>query len=310
MYDNVTMFLPWMRGDNYSTLANVLTEPQERRCLKTGTFAIVGKLDGLRVFASDGGVWVNGSLCKYFNNGSNVYQLDRHTTAEAITKLSDALKLDFMAARVSKLEFGANFVMLHPASEYIKALGLMPRLQRFKYGDTVYYRHRGKQKPKELVFYDKIADANAKGMPTPAGFAGLNVLRYEMRVNSIKSVTKWAAVEGATLSDADFYRRLAKIWSNYYFLIKKQPQMKIDVSKIATPRDAIELFLARQLAGDGQEKAAAFIDELKAAGTFSDPKYYTRLKQMFAGVASKAGEVSNDLVNEFDDAVKNAVAHL
>jgi len=110
-------------------------------------------------------------LAKYLYGGNNIYSLDRHSTAEAIEKLSDTIHVDLKEAKVTGLEFGTQFVMRKPPDEYFKKLGDMPKLLRYHFEvGTLYYKSKGKMHPKTFCFYDKKADAAAKGMALPVGF--------------------------------------------------------------------------------------------------------------------------------------------
>ncbi len=73
--------------------------------------------------------------------------------------------------------------MMHPVGSYLAKLGDMPRLLRYHfYAGTLYYKPRGRQQSKVFAFYDKRADAKAKGMALPVGFHDANLLKYEMRL--------------------------------------------------------------------------------------------------------------------------------
>lgn len=181
MYDKLKLLYPRMRGT--PDISGYLDKAKEQTDLKTGEVCIFGSLDGLKVSIYTGGYSIIGSLAKYLYP-SNVYPLDRHSTIQAIEKLSDALHIDMREAKVTGLEFGTQFVMRKPVDEYLKKLGDMPKLARYHFDvGTLYYKHKGKQQPKVFCFYDKRADADAKGLIMPDGFAGTNLLKYEMRLN-------------------------------------------------------------------------------------------------------------------------------
>ena len=63
-----------------------------------------------------------GSLSKYLYP-NNIYPLDRHSTAEAVEKLSDSLHLNISDAKITGLEFGTQFVMKHKPEDYLRKLG-------------------------------------------------------------------------------------------------------------------------------------------------------------------------------------------
>ena len=83
------------------------------------------------------------------------------------------------------------------------------------------------------------------------------------------------------------------------------------MSEIKTPTDAFEVFLARLISETDPSKIDGFLDELKAAGVFADRKNYSRLKNKIQEVATKANiTISDDLIKELDDEVKNSGAYV
>ena len=164
MYDKVKLWFDRVIvGDQFPTIANYLDEAYTKTSHQTGEVITFGCLEGMKVSIFAGGLSVVGSLCKYLNGGSNVYPLDRHTTAQAIEKIGDALHIPIGKAAVTGVEFGTNFLMMHQIPDYLAKLGNMPRLSRYHFEpSTLYYKGTGKQQPKVFAFYDKMADATAR----------------------------------------------------------------------------------------------------------------------------------------------------
>lgn len=216
MYDKLKLL--YLRTRGTPDISGYLDKAKEQTDLKTGEVCTFGSLDGLKVSIYTGGYSIIGSLSKYLYP-SNVYPLDRHSTVQAIEKLSDALHIDMREAKVTGLEFGTQFVMRKPVDEYLKKLGDMPKLARYHFDvGTLYYKHKGKQQPKVFCFYDKRADADAKGLIMPDGFAGTNLLKYEMRLNGrLSQQIGVPEVRASTLSESEFYRLLVRKWQAHYF---------------------------------------------------------------------------------------------
>ena len=237
-----------------------------------------------------------------------------NSTAQAIEKLSDNLHLPITDAKVTGLEFGRAFVMAHPVESYLSKLGDMPRLLRYHFDvGTLYYKPRGKQQPKVFAFYDKKADAAAKGMVLPVGFEDANLLKYEMRFNGrLPQQMGVPDVKASTLSESGFYRQMIKRYQENYFAISKLNQVKTDVmSEIKTVSDAFDMLVARLINGSDQTQITAFVEELKEAKVFEDRKNYTRLKRKIQEVATKAGVTTSDeLIRELDDEIKNVGAYI
>ena len=311
MYDKVKFWV--MRTRATPDVSKFLDKAKDQIDHETGEVCTFGSLEGLKVTIYTGGISIIGSLAKFLYP-NNVYPLNRHSTAQAIEKLSDSLHLSVEAATVSGLEFGQAFVMKYPVESYLSKLGNMPKLLRYHFDvGTLYYKPRGKQQPKVFAFYDKKADAMAKGMALPVGFKDANLLKYEMRLNGrLPQQMGVPEVTASTLSESGFYRQMVKRYQDSYFSISKQNQIKTDVmSEIKTVSDAFDVLVARLINQSDQTQIAAFLEELKEAKVFEDRINYTRLRKKIQAVAAKAGvTVSDDLVKELDDEIKNAVAYV
>ena len=311
MYDKVKLWA--MRASGMPDVSQFLTRAKEQTDTQTGEVCTFGSLEGLKVSIYTGGISIIGSLPKFLYQ-NNIYPLDRHSTAQAIEKLSDSLHLPMADAKVTGLEFGRAFVMMHPVENYLSKLGDMPKLLRYHFDvGTLYYKPRGRQQPKMFAFYDKKADAAAKGMVLPAGFENANLLKYEMRLSGrLPQQIKVPDVTASTLSEKSFYRLMVKRYQESYFAISKLNQVKTNVmSEIKTVSDAYDVFVARLINQSDQAQIAAFMEEMKGAKVFEDRKSYTRLKKKIQEVATKAGvTVSDELIKELDDEIKNVGAYI
>ena len=314
MYDKVKFWIDrTIVGEQFPTIVNYLDSAKQETDLDTGEVRTFGYLDGMRVIVYVGGLSVVGSLPKYLY-GSNVYPLDRHTTSEAIEKMAEALHIPMEKALVTGMEFGTNFLMKHPVPDYLAKLGDMPRLQRYKFNaSTLYYKGMGKTQPKVFAFYDKIADAKAKGMAYPEDMNGENLLKYELRLNGrLPHQLGVPEVIASTLTEISFYRLMVRRYQDSYFSISKMNMIKTNVmSEIKTVSDAFKVFVARLISQTGQSQIGGFLDELKDAGVFGDKKNYSRLKKKIQEVATKANfTVSDELMKELDDEIKNCGAYV
>lgn len=311
MYDKIKLWTARTRATPDVSL--FLDRAKEQIDHETGEVCTFGSLNGLKVSIYMGGISVIGSLAKFLYP-NNIYPLDMNSTAQAIEKLSDSLHLPMVDAKVTGLEFGRAFVMAHPVENYLSKLGDMPRLLRYHFDvGTLYYKPRGKQQPKVFAFYDKKADATAKGMVLPVGFENANLLKYEMRFNGrLPQQMGIDDVKASTLFESGFYRQMIKRYQDNYFAISKLNQVKTDVmSEIKTVSDAFNVLVARLISGSDQTQITAFVEELKEAKVFDDRKNYTRLKKKIQEVATKSGvTTSNELIKELDDEIKNVGAYI
>lgn len=311
MYDKVKLWAARTRAT--TDVSRFLDKAKEQIDHETGEVCTFGSLNGLKVSIYASGISVVGSLAKFLYP-NNIYPLDIHSTAQAIEKLSDSLHLGFDDAKVTSMEFGRAFVMMHPVENYLSKLGDMPRLLRYHFDvGTLYYKPKGKQQSKVFAFYDKKADAAAKDMVLPQGFEEANLLKYEMRFNGrLPQQIGVPDVKASTLSENGFYRLLVKRYQESYFAISKLNQVKTDImSEIKTVSDAFDVLVARLINQSDQTQITAFMEELKEAKVFDDRKYYTRLKKKIQEVATKAGiTTSDELMKELDDEIKNVGAYV
>ena len=310
MYDKVKLYYP-MNGDA-PDITQYLTAGKTQTDIETGEVSSFGCLDGMKVSVFVGGVSVIGSLTKYMHGGNNVYPLDRHSTEEALTRLSDSLHIDMNKAKVTGLEFGAVFLMAHPVECYLSKLGELPRRERLRVNaGSLLYQRRGHYQPDTLAFYDKKADAQAKGMVLPNGFDNANLLKYEIRLDGrLTQQLGQASITGRDLFDRTFYGKVLHRWQEEYFNIKKQGQKTRDMNDIKTVTEAFNALVAELIASADKAQITAFMDELKAANVFADRKYYTRLKQRIDQVAAKGClSLESEDVKELDNEIKNAGAY-
>ena len=314
MYDKVKLWIDRaVIGGHFPIIAPVLEDAKEQTDLATGETRTFGSVGGLKVSIYTGGISIIGSLPKFIY-GNNVCRFDRHSTQRAIEELSDIFHLKITDADVTGIEFGTNFLMKHKVTDYLSKLGEMPRLSRYHFEpSTLYYKGRGKNTPKVFAFYDKLSEAEAKGMDYPSGVSGENLLRYEMRLTGrLKSQLGVADLQASTLYDRTFYRKLVKLYQNSYYSISKNVQIKDNaMSEIKTVSDAINTLMARLLSQTDKAQIVAFLDELRAAQVFNDSKYYTRLKNKINEIATKSDfVVTDELIRELDNDIKNCGAYV
>lgn len=311
MYDKLKIWATRTRAT--PDISNYLDKAKDQIDHETGEVCTFGSLNGLKVSIFTSGISIIGSLSKYLYP-NNIYPLNRHSTLEAIEKLSDNLHLNIADAKVTGLEFGTQFVMEHNVESYLSKLGEMPRLQRYHFdAGTLYYKSTGRQQIKTFAFYDKKADAAAKGMTLPTGFENANLLKYEMRFNGrLSQQFKISEITASTLSDKEFYRQMIRRYQDNYFSISKQIQVKTNVmNEIKTVSDAFEVLIARLISQSDQTQISAFLEELKEAKVFEDRKSYTRLKKKIQEISNKAEiSVSDELIKELDNEIKNIGAYI
>lgn len=316
MYDKVKFFVDRsIIGSQYTNITNHLERAKVETDQTTGETRTKGTMNGLSIGVLGGGVFVEGSLPKY-HYGSNIYPLDREGTKECIEMIGDTLGINMSGADVVGIEFGTTFMMQYKVSAYLAKLGEMSRLQRYNFNaDTLYYKGSGKVQPRVYTFYDKLADCKAKHLPYPIDFEDKNLLRYEMRLKGRLAYQLGVPeVKASTLYDRQFYRELVRRYQDSYFSISKINELNPNAMKeIKNVSDAFNIFVARLLSQteQPQRQIDTFINEIKAAGVFEDKKYYTRLKDKLNEIVTKDNiTISNELIKELDDAIKNCGAYV
>lgn len=310
MYDKVKLWA--IRTRATPDVSKSLDRAKDLIDHETGEVCTFGSLEGLKVAIYTGGISIIGSLAKYLYP-NNIYPLDRHTTAQAIEKLSDSLHINLNDAKVTGLEFGTQFIMAHPVENYLSKLGDMPKLLRYHFDvGTLYYKPKGKLQLKVFAFYDKKADAVAKNMTLPVGFDEANLLKYEMRLNGrLPQQLGVPEVIASTLSENFFYRLMMERYQESYFSISKLKQIKANVmGNIKTVSDAFDVLVALLINQSDQSVIATFLEELKEDKVFKDRKYLSRLRKKIEEVSAKAFlETSDEIIKELDDEIRNIGAY-
>lgn len=311
-YDKVKLWIDRvMVGEQYPTIANYLDSAKQEKDLQTGEIKTSGNIANMKVSIFAGGLSILGSLPKLLY-GNNVLPLTKKATGQALEKLADTLHLQLSDAKVTEIEFGANFLMKHPVLEYLSILGEMPRFVRVKVTtNSIRYERSGKTKV--FAFYDKRAEIAAKGMSSPDDLG--NLLRYEMRLKGrLPYLLSLPEVKASTLIEADFCRQMNRIYQNEYFSIDKYNKINTDVMKKKMKvSEGVDVYFANRISqtqtgfGDVDE----YIAELKQRNAFAHRNDYSRVKKGILKVAHQANiSISGDLIRELDDEVKNSGAYV
>jgi hypothetical protein len=308
MYDTVNFWIDrsdTAEGNPFAVLP-YLCEVVEHQSDKLG-YSCSGKLGDYTICCLQTGISLKGSLAKYYLP-SNVYTLTRQTAGEALEQMSEALHLNMTAARVTRLDVSTVFPTKRPPTDYYPSLGEKPFYYRRQYSsNTLYYD----QTEKQLIFYDKTKEASAKGAIIPPTLIGCNLMRYEMRITKsikkhLKSIDK---ITGATLTESGFYYSIIQRWKKEFDTIKKIHTINTMTDNIKTPKEAKETLFAILLQQGGQSKIDEYLADLKANNTFTDPKYYSRLKADLYKIMQAPSEAKGDLIKELEKAVADVALY-
>lgn len=305
MYDTGNFWLDRaMVGDDPFTIAQYLDNATEHNGERG--YTVTGKAGDYSVLLMDAGISLKGSLPKYLLP-TNIHTLNRSGVEDAINKLSDTLHLPIKGAKVTRIDVSTVLPVIRPVNDYYQYMGNKPHSQRLQAtADTLYYN----TKIKQLIFYNKIAEAKAKNMMIPAGFNGANLLRVEVRFTQrLQKQFNRTEITGSTLYEEKFYTEMVQRWGKEYFSIDKLKSIAfMNTTSIKTPKDGVNALLSFLL----QDKEPGFINvyiaDLKAKKTFDDPKYYTRLKDDLNKL-TKATTIAeqNELIRELDQSIREVI---
>ena len=290
MYDNVRLWMP--RTRDMRDVGPYLEAARELADTSTGEMRTYGSCGGLKVSQNPFGVEVSGSLAKFLHG------------------LSAALHLRMDEAKVTRLEFGRTLEVSHPVPDYLQRLGDMRRMLRKGFAPgTLYYLNNGKERTKELAFYDKGEEARAGGMAIPAGIESSTLLRYELRFcKRVAQQAKAREVTAATLCDERFYRHMVELWRDNYFSILKTNKTGYDMENVKnTVSGVFEWIAGVALNRMDAEEIAGLIEAVERSGKLPDRMSRARLKRKLQDIAAKAGAgVPDELIKELDGKVRDA----
>lgn len=301
MYDTLSLYLKQERAGNSDLLAQTpvylenITELQ-----KAGLIHYSGYLKNLKIYVSDRGVSVKGSLAKYYLD-DNLQTLRRKDTEQAINKLSDELHLSMQKADVSRVDFAHNFIMNYEPETYYRYLGESQYFKRYLQPKSLYYKNSNRTK----LFYDKRSEAKHKAVNIPEIMRGRHVLRYEIRYSQrLGKQFNEPEVTAGILSEEPFYIKLVKRYVDDYKSIHKNPEIKLNTDKMETPKDFWRQIALMKIDEIGINRMMDIIDEWRAKDVFSNPAYYSRLKKEIRDYSKEyEANDSGKLIEELDSKV-------
>lgn len=307
LIDSVCLWLPKWDIPRTSTPHLNLSNAVERTSMESGEISNYGNIDNLRVSISANGISVKGSFAKYLLS-DNYNNLNNKQIAQAIEKLSDALKTDVSSAKVTRIDAAHSFVMKHEVKRYFEVLGSYRYYDRVQTSiNTLYYQSKGKKSYPIMLFYDKIQEMRDNKINVPYVDEDANVLRYERRwLSRLPQQFKEREITAKTLCNERFYLKIVEGWRKSYTGIEKKRVISFEgMDKIKTVSDGEVFIYAIALQELQQGKVQQIMDELKRRGVFTDPKSYSRLKSKVKNTSTKAEITETDaLVSELDSHIK------
>ena len=219
MYDTTNFWVSANRVGDCTPTLNALEDVSRTLYNDRKRYYIHGRLQNYNVFLDDAGVSVKGGSLNKWQSGNNYEPLTRQGAEDAVNSLSDALHLPLAEAKVTRLDFGACFVLPEPTNVYLEQLGALQDAERTKDRTSLYY-HSAKC---VLCLYDKNAETISHSGTIPSQYQGKNVLRYEQRLMHPTQINTafQMAVTGATLYNANFFAKVVELWKSRYNELEK-----------------------------------------------------------------------------------------
>ena len=298
MFDTVNFWLNTLGLYKPFEVERYLKDAELRENEKEGLY-IIGRIGDYKVHAYSGHILLWGSLSKYFFS-SNLYTHTRQTAQQAIEKISDELHVDLRPAKVTRVDVAGMLQMNRLPSDYFACLGHKSYFTRLQATSTSLYYQTKKE---TLNFYDKTKQAKSKGLQIPKALIGCNLLRYEMRLlKQVQQRLKIPTFTADQLTNEKIYHGLIQLWKKKYESISKIYPISVDAQTISKPTQAKNVLLGILLQQE-EQVIEEYLADLKAQKVFSDPKYYTRLKDDLN--KTKAGSIKKGcgLVEELNKVI-------
>lgn len=179
MIDTIKLWLKSEEITSMNLLAELplrLTNVSDTIDRNTKKIIFKGYLKCLFVLISENGVFISGSLSRYYH-GNNMHTLSFIEIKLAFKMIEQKLNIPIEKAKVQRLDIAENFIVDYPVKNYYQYLGEMPFHARNEMKNGIYYN--GKEKTS--LFYDKIIERKQNNETVPDCYLGKNILRFELR---------------------------------------------------------------------------------------------------------------------------------
>lgn len=177
-----------------------------------------GKIDNLRVKATEAYLMIEGSLPKYYY-GNNQINPTYECFNNSLIKLEDHLKLKLNNAVVQSIEAGINIELNSPVYLYLESFDELKRFQKLEYPNGFLFN----QENKSVKFYDKILECRKKNAPIIGSLFQKNVLRIEMKVSrKLNLFLKQPTATLAVVKSKEVYNFLVDQLFYYYMSISRK----------------------------------------------------------------------------------------
>jgi hypothetical protein len=308
MYDNLDFNLSIDKVNNCDFLReipNKLERTSEHFFNDGNDIAISGSLGLLKVSVSKNKVKIkDSSFCKWLL-GDNLQGLYRGDVQRGFEKLSDLLGLPMEKANVTRIDLAQNLIVKYEQSTYLNHLGNLQYYSRMPQNNGLYYQNgNGK-----LVFYNKIHEANIKGVPIPEIFKNRHLLRYERRFTTkLANQFNMAEITVKSLYDEVFYTNIIDRWYNDYLKIQKIAKTQIDftmVKKVSDLKNQGLILLVNQ--NGGLLETIKLIEEAKKLNKITSKEAFDQKKAINDAFKNDLFTSKSELITELDQKMKESI---
>ncbi len=305
--DTITLKLTKEQAGNIDILAEIPANLSHISQHDFGNGLIIsGRLNNMKVTASERGVKIENSLTKYYL-GDNIQVMRRSDIERAIEKLSDELHLPVKEGIVTRFDFAKNIPLIQDVENYLKYLGDISRYQRYPSKRGLNYKIAGR----ELAIYDKIAEMKFNREIVPGIYEGKNIMRIEKRyLNKVASYFNMPVITGSDLYNEAFYMQVLDDWHNDYSRIDKLNNTVIDMSTVTTKRQLYNMGVLALVQMQGGEIAAIKqVQERQSKGELTKKQALDLRNAIKASSKERIKAKENELLNELEKKVKEAIIY-
>lgn len=265
-----------------------------------------GKLKNLNIRVYNNGITVCGSLAKYYYN-RNDKLLDRENLKKAIAELSEILGLNFLRAKVKRLDFAGDIEILNAVKSYFPFLANKPQMRRnIVAAGTLHYSNTNRS----IIFYDKTKEFNRR--KDLSNRLKVSVMRIEIRyhldfINSITNKTFGASyLTLDMLFEKEVYAFFIHQWQKEFFSINKESALLFNLNGKSKPRQIIDAITIQGINSlGGLNETLNIIDSSRNNLNNITPELIPRAKQYVKKLIKRdLVMVPNNLMLELDDKVK------
>ncbi len=255
----------------------------------------------MKVFISELGISIRGSLPKYFLK-DNFQTLMRSDIQRSIEQMSDEIHLPISRSKVTRIDLAQNYMTNYKPELYFDSLGDSRYFIRLVQPQSIYYSNKRRIK----LFYDKIAEGKRKGYVIPDVCLNSNVLRYEYRIKGNAIIVPGKdIIKAKDLYDESVYIYFIDAYVREYENINKLHRLNFNLKNMETPNDFIKQLAVSKIQEIGQNEVMKMVEDLRIKKVFNNQEYYSRLKRRIRDLC-KQPEIteSSDLIEELNQKIR------